>query len=141
MDTDEPQVDVLMNWPDVVGCAVPTMVGKFEVLPNMFTNEIVTLDVSDPTNPVEVARLTMDGAFMPHWAQVDPGTYRVAVSGIGPDAGHVLMYWVDPVSGALTLDEAFGNVDGPGPGLDMTRDEWPHGSTGAAIPHAVLFGR
>ena len=75
------------------------------------------------------------------WAQVDPGTYRVAVSGIGPDAGHVLMYWVDPVNGALTLDEAFGNVDGLGPGLDMTRDEWPHGSTGPAIPHAVLFGR
>jgi len=45
MDTDEPQIDVLMNWPETVGCAVPTMVGKFEVLPNMVTNEIVTLDV------------------------------------------------------------------------------------------------
>ncbi len=54
MDTDEPQVDVVMNWPETVGCAVPTMVGKFEVLPNMVTNEIVTLDVSDPTNPLRI---------------------------------------------------------------------------------------
>ncbi|TFG66650.1 MAG: hypothetical protein E4H28_01260 [Gemmatimonadales bacterium] len=141
MDTDEPQVDVLMNWPETVGCAVPTIVGKFEVLPNMVTNEIVTLDISDPTSPVEVARLTMDEEFMPHWAQVDPGTYRVAVTGIGPDNQSVRMYWVDPDTGVLTADEAFGKADGPGPGLDMTRTEWPHGPTGPAIPHAVLFGR
>ncbi|MEN8145968.1 MAG: hypothetical protein ABFS14_13600 [Gemmatimonadota bacterium] len=141
METDEPAVDVLMNWPETVGCAVPTMVGRFEVLPNMFTNEIVTLDVSDPANLVEVARLTMDNQFMPHWAQVDPGTHRVAVTGIGPDAGQVLIYWVDSDSGELTLDEAFGHADGPGPGLSMARDEWPHGATGAAVPHAVLFGR
>jgi hypothetical protein len=141
MDTDKPQVDVVMNWPETVGCAVPTIVGKFEVLPNMVTNEIVTLDVSDPTNPVEVARMTMDTEFMPHWAQVDPGTNRVAVSGIGPEAGSVLMYWVDPDTGELSHDAAFGQAAGLGPGLVMSRDEWPHGPTGAAAPHAVLFGR
>ena len=141
LEAVEPRVDVLMNWPETAGCAVPTMVGKFEVLPNMFTNEIVTLDVSDPTSPVEVARLTLEEAFMPHWAQVDPGTYRVAVTGIGPDAGLVRMYWVDPDTGELTPDEAFGKADGLGQGLSMTRNEWPHGPTGPAMPHAVLFGR
>ncbi|GMR12822.1 MAG: hypothetical protein BMS9Abin29_1015 [Gemmatimonadota bacterium] len=141
MDTDEPQVDVLMNWSETAGCAVPTMVGKFEVVPNMFTNEIVTVDVSDPTSPVEVARLMLEEEFMPHWSQVDPGTYRVAVTGIGADAGSVRIYLVDPDTGELTLDEAFGQADGLGPGLSMTRDEWPHGSTGPAKPHAVLFGR
>jgi hypothetical protein len=141
MDTDEPRVDVLMNWPEKAGCSVPTIVGKFEVLPIMFANEIVTLDVSDPTSPVEVASRTFDDGFMPHLAQVDPGTYRVAVTGIGPDAGPVLMYWVDPDTGELTLDEAFGQADGLGPGFSMTRDEWPHGPTGPAIPHAALFGR
>jgi hypothetical protein len=141
IDTDEPRVDVLMNWPEAAGCAVPTMVGIFEVLPIMFANEIVTLDVSDPTSPVEVASLTFDEGFMPHWAQVDPGTYRVAVTGLGPDIGQVLMYWVDPDTGELTLDEAFGQADGLGPGFSMTRDEWPHGPTGPAIPHAALFGR
>ncbi|MFQ5530278.1 MAG: hypothetical protein ACE5FP_08000 [Gemmatimonadota bacterium] len=141
MDTDDPQVDVLMNWPEAVGCAVPTMVGRFEVLPNMFTNEIVTLDVSDPTSPVEVARLTVSEGFMPHWVQVDPGTYRVALSGIGPEAGEVRLYWVDPDTGALSLDEAFGRVDGAGSGLSMTRDEWPHGPAGPARPHAVFFGQ
>jgi hypothetical protein len=130
-----------MNWPETAGCAVPTIVGKFEVLPNMFANEIVTLDVSDPTSPVEVARLTLDEGFMPHWAQVDPGTYRVVVTGIGPNAGQVLMYWVDPDTGELTPDERFGQVDGLGQGLSMTRDEWPHGPTGPAMPHAALFGR
>ena len=141
MDTDEPRVDVLMNWPETAGCSVPTIVGKFEILPIMFAHEIVTLDVSDPTRPVEVARLKFDEGFLPHWAQVDPGTYRVAVTGIGPAAGQVLMYWVDPDTGELTPDDAFGQVDGLGGGLSMSRDEWPHGSTGPAIPHAALFGR
>lgn len=141
MDTDEPQVDVLMNWPEMAGCSVPTIVGKFEVLPIMFANAIVTLDVSDPTSPVEVARQTFDEGFMPHYAQVDPGTYRVVVTGIGPNAGQVLMYWVDPDTGELTPDEAFGQADGLEKGLSMARDEWPHGPTGPAIPHAVLFGR
>lgn len=141
MDTEEPGVDVLMNWPGAAGCSVPTIVGKFEVLPIMFSNEIVTLDVSDPTSPVEVARLKLNETFMPHLAQVDPGTHRIAVTGIGPDAGRVFMYWVDPDTGELTPDEAFAEVDGLGTGLSMTRDEWPHGPTGPAIPHAVLFGR
>jgi hypothetical protein len=130
-----------MNWPETAGCSVPTIVGKFELLPIMFANAVVTLDVSDPTRPVEVARLTLDEAFIPHWAQVDPGTYRVAVTGIGQAAGQVLMYWVDPDTGELTLDEAFGQTDGLGPGFSMTRDEWPHGLTGPAVPHAALFGR
>ncbi|MFQ5680293.1 MAG: hypothetical protein ACE5HP_12650, partial [Gemmatimonadota bacterium] len=122
------------------GCAVPTLVGRFEVLPNMVTNEIVTLDVSDPTSPVEVARLALDDEFMPHWAQVDPGTYRVAVSGIGSENRQVKMYRVDPETGALTPDEAFGAADGSGGSVSFVREEWPHGPTGAAVPHAVLFG-
>ncbi len=83
----------------------------------------------------------MDEEFLPHWAQVDSGTYRVVVSGIGPDAGSVMMYWVDPDTGVLTLDDAFGQAAGLGPGLVMTREEWPHGPTGPALPHAALFGR
>ncbi|MFQ5691254.1 MAG: hypothetical protein ACE5HQ_13410 [Gemmatimonadota bacterium] len=141
LDTDEPRIDVVLNWPETVGCAVPTLVGKFEIVPNMVTNEIVTLDVSDPTSPVEVARLTMVEAFLPHWTQVDPGTYRVAVTGRGPDNRQVKMYRVDPDGGVLTPDEAFGSGDGSGPGLSMAREAWPHGPTGAAVPHAVLFGR
>lgn len=141
IETDDPRVTVLMNWPETVGCAVPTMVGKFEVLPNMVANEIVTLDVSDPTNPIEVARLTLEEEFMPHWAQVDPGTNRVVVTGIGPDAQLVRMYLIDPDTGVLTLDTAFGQGSDRGLGLSMVRDEWPHGTTGPATPHAVLFGR
>lgn len=141
MDTDEPGIDVILNWPRTAGCAVPTVVGRFEVLPNMLTGDIVTLDVSDPAVPVEVARLTLERDYMPHWAQVDPGTNRVVVTGIGPEAGLVRMYRVDMETGALTPDEAFGRADGLGPGFSMTRAEWPHGPTGPALPHAALFGR
>lgn len=142
IETEAPQIEVVMNWPETVGCAVPTMVGKFEIVPNMITNEIVTLDVSEPASPVEVARFTIDEeGFMPHWAQVDPGTYRVVVTGGGPNAGTIRMFWIDPDTGVLTPDEAFGRADGLGPGVSMTRDDWPHGPTGPAVPHAVLFGR
>jgi hypothetical protein len=138
LDGEEPRVEPLMNWPEAGGCSVPSRVGKFHVVPVMFSNEVVTLDVSDPTHPVEASRLTFEEPFMPHYSQVDNGTHRVVITGIGPAGTEVWMYHVDPESGELVPDEAFG---GAGRGLSMDREDWPHGSTGAALPHAVLFGR
>lgn len=136
LEGDVPEVELALNWPEEFGCAVPSRVGRFHVMPNMFMNYIATLDVSDPARPVEVARLTLEEPFMPHYTQVDEGTHRLAVTGIGPAAGSVRIYEVDPETGELTLDRNFG---GPS-GLGMHRENWPHGSTGAAMPHAVLFG-
>lgn len=137
LDGDEPRIDPLLNWPEDGGCSVPGRVGKFLIVPVMMSNEVVTLDVSDPTHAVEVARLTYDEPFMPHYAQEDEGTHRVVITGVGPAGTEVWMYDVDPETGELVPDPAFGEG---GRGLSMDREEWPHGATGAALPHAAMFG-
>jgi hypothetical protein len=59
----------------------------------------------------------------------------------GPGAAPTAaMFELDPVSGELRLDERFGTSDDGIPGLSLDLAVWPHGSTGAARPHAALFG-
>ena len=50
---------------------------------------------------------------------------------------HMLNF--DTVSGALTLDERFRDAGSDEPGVNFARPEWPHGPTGAAIPHGSVF--
>ena len=46
----------------------------------------------------------------------------------------------DPNTGALAVDTAF--HDGKGePGFDFDRRTWPHGWTGSAIAHGVVFSK
>jgi hypothetical protein len=93
----------------------------------------------------------------PHWAAMDnfrlgwDGRYhetstirRLATSNYfvsqgGIDGDHkVCMTSVSP-AGSLSLDTSFRDEYGGGPCLDFNRDRWPHGSTGGARPHGVLF--
>ncbi|GAB3974235.1 hypothetical protein GCM10029978_055330 [Actinoallomurus acanthiterrae] len=48
------------------------------------------------------------------------------------------MLTVDP-SGHLTLDRTFRDEYEGTPCLDFNRSHWPHGDTGWARPHGVLF--
>lgn len=137
LDGDEPAVHPVLNWENEIGCAVPTVMGDVWVMPNMFTNQVVTLDVSDPMAPVEMSRMTPEVDFQPHWAQGDPPSNRVAMTGIGEAGTEVRVYLLDPATGQLTLDPGFAE----GGILDMNRTAWPHGEGGVAMPHAVLFGR
>ena len=97
-------------------------------------HEVTSVDVSDPRNPVIVATIEVGDGSEPHWTQVDPGTNRFILTGDGPSGSVVQLYQVDLETGQMTLDESFG-------ALQMERDLWPHGATGAAVPHAALFGR
>ncbi|HKK94484.1 MAG TPA: hypothetical protein VJ925_13700 [Longimicrobiales bacterium] len=137
LEGEEPAVHPVLNWENEIGCAVPTVMGDIWVMPLMFTNQVVTLDVSDPMAPVEMARMTPEVDFGPHWAQGDPVSNRVAMTGIGEAGMQVRMYVLDPATGALSLDPGFAD----GGILDMNRALWPHGEGGMAMPHAVLFGR
>jgi len=131
IDGERPEVDLLLNWEDVVDCGVPSRIGKFYIVPLAISNELVVFDVSDPSTLVEVSRLTLDEPLEPHWTQFDPRADRMIVTGTGP---MIHMYLVDPETGELTRDRAFG------PDFTMDREDWQHGSTGRAAPHAALFG-
>lgn len=45
-----------------------------------------------------------------------------------------------PESGALTLDKAF-HDEGGHAGFDTASRAWPHGWTGTAIVHGIVFSR
>ena len=48
---------------------------------------------------------------------------------------NVMMVTVDPITGALAIDHDFGE-DGK---ASFGGTDWPHGSTGPAVPHGSVF--
>jgi hypothetical protein len=50
------------------------------------------------------------------------------------------MVKLDEQSGQLAPDTAFRDTDGK-PGLSFDNRQWPHGWTGSATPHGVVFSR
>ena len=140
--SDVPVIEPVLNWPEALGCSVPVMIDRFEIMPVMFNNLIVTLDVSDTAAPREVSRYIAADGFSPHWMAGDPGRNRIVVTADGPDAfPTILVFEVDLATGELSLDERFGAFEDMTPGISFDRANWPHGSTGAAMPHAALFGK
>lgn len=140
IDTDAPGIELVLNFPDLFGCSVPTVIDHFLVLPVMFSETILVLDISEPGEIREVSRFDTPG-YQPHWAVTDPGGSRIVVTSSGTAPTYtVLMLEFDPRDGQLRLDEAFGAAEFPKAGVSFYRDSWPHGETGTAIPHAAVFG-
>src|SRR4030095_4506105 len=50
---------------------------------------------------------------------------------------HILRW--DTEKGVFALDERFKDENTGDEGVSFDRDEWPHGRTGPARPHGVLF--
>ncbi|MDA0684860.1 MAG: hypothetical protein O3A57_10615 [Bacteroidetes bacterium] len=134
-------IELVVNYPELLGCSVPAVAAHYIILPVMFSETILVFDVHDPKNPIEVSRFDTPG-YQPHWAAADPGSSRIVVTSSGPaSVATVLMLDFDEGTGKLSLDENFGSPSFPRAGVSFYRDEWPHGSTGTAIPHAALFGK
>lgn len=140
IETDQPKIELAINYPDLYGCSVPTVIDDLLVLPVMFSETILVFDISDPTNIREVSRFDTPG-YQPHWAMADPSGSRIVVtsSGTAPTFT-VLMFDMDVGGGRLVLDASFGASEFPRAGVSFYRDSWPHGETGTAIPHAAIFG-
>jgi hypothetical protein len=45
---------------------MPTLVGHYLNESDRVTHELIVLDISKPTKPLEASRLTIEGGFMPH---------------------------------------------------------------------------
>jgi hypothetical protein len=141
LDTDAPAAVPALFSPYEPGkyCAVPVTIGNYWIQPSATERAIVALDLSDPANPREASRLTLDSVFAgPHWIAADPAAPRIVVT--SDDGAWVLIVDVDPATGALSLDEAFRDAGAGRAGLNFDRGEWPHGSGGRAMPHGAVFG-
>ena len=138
---DVPTLEPVLNYPDLLGCSVPSLIGDSLLLPVMFSRTILTSDISNPAVPREVSRYDTPDDFLPHWSAADPKANRIVVT---PDDSEstfsVAIFHVDPETGSLELDRRFGS-EKPPLGLSFELTYWPHGSTGPADPHAALFGQ
>ncbi len=139
--SDVPTLEPVLNYPDLLGCSVPSLIGDYLLLPVMFSRTILTLDISDPAVPREVSRYDTPNDFLPHWSAADPKANRIVVTPDGNESTFsVAIFHVDRETGSLELDRRFGG-EKPPLGLSFELTHWPHGSTGPADPHAALFGQ
>ena len=135
--TDHPRSKLVWQFPGSF-CGVPSIVSHYLIQSVPILHAIVVLDIRNGAQPFEVARVALDGAIHPHWTGYDARTRRLAVTGYGEDRLFMLKF--DPKAGTLTVDRAFHDEKGA-PGFDFDNRTWPHGWTGSAIAHGVVFSR
>lgn len=129
----------MMLSPAVTGCGVPLIFGHHWIMPVWNGNVFHVLDIADPRRPRVVSSMPVDSGFAPHWISRDPGTDRVVVTSEGADH-RVMLARFDSVRGILAVDSTFRDSGSSHPGIDFARESWPHGTSGAAMPHAAVFG-
>ncbi len=117
-------------------CGVPSIVSHYLLQSVQILHAIVVLDIRDGAHPVELARVRLDATILPHWTGYDARTQRLAVTGYGENRLFMLSF--SPETGALALDPAFHDERG-NPGFDFDSRSWPHGWTGSAMAHGVVF--
>lgn len=138
----EPRIErvLALDQPRSSWCGVPLLIGHWWILPVETAREIVVLDVTDPRRPRQVQALATDSTFAPHWTARDPGSDRVVVSSEAHGDPRILVARFDSTTGRLTWDESFRDPTSGRLGVSLAREGWPHGATGPAAPHGVVFG-
>ena len=121
-------------------CALPVVAGRYWVATDTSVPGLVSLDMSNPRKPKEVARLTLPKDQLPHWISLAPDGERIVISG-GKEAleTRVLLARIDRSTGELRLVERFRDKGAGEPGVSFDRKAWPHGETGRALPHGAVF--
>ena len=119
-------------------CAVPVLTGSLWVQTVPDEHALIALDVSAPDRPRELSRLVFDSTFKPHWLAYDGGSGRLVVN---DGKRRMLLVTLEERTGALALDTAFRDSAAGEPGVSFDRPRWPHGASGAAVPHGTVFGR
>jgi hypothetical protein len=148
IDSDAPSAEFIHGWDwatyDTDDCSLAVSRGDFwvQAVTNANGSALVTLDLRDPLQPVEVARLTMPEAWSPHWLSMEPSGNRIVItSGNGATLYRVLVVRFDPSSGTLAIDSTFRDPGSNVPGVSFDRTSWPHGAAGRAKPHGAVFSR
>ena len=125
-------------------CGIPLTRGRFwvQTYANSSGSSLISMDISDPSGPVVLDKLTLVEAWWPHWISIEPeGNRIVLTSGPGATLYRVLIVHLDPDTGQLELDMAFRDRGAAEPGVSFDRTSWPHGEAGAARPHGAVFSR
>jgi hypothetical protein len=141
LDGTEPNAKFVRAF-DGKNCGVPLLLGHYWLQTVPETHSLVSLDVTDPEHPRDVAIVKLGDDEQPHWIAVDPTGRRIVLNSAGAGAGdRLFVVDFDPASGALKLDDRFRDAGATRPGVSFKQRAWPHGFTGTAIPHGSVFSR
>jgi hypothetical protein len=122
-----------------IGCAVPHISGNLMVMPIAYGHRIVTLDISNPSKPRELAVLPTDTTFFPHWVSGDASSDRIVVTDQGDGSPRIMIANIDRATGKLTWDEKFRDPGSSKPGISLDNVSWPNGVKGKVMAHGALF--
>jgi len=140
LDGATPRIERVLEYPNNKACGVPLLIGHWWIMP-VESHEILVLDLSDPGRPRQVQVLATDSTFVPHWSSRDPGSDRLVFPTEAPGDARILSARFDSTTGRLTWDESFREPGATRLGVSLNRQSWPHGATGPAAPHGVVFSR
>jgi LVIVD repeat len=138
ISTTHPKSQLVHVFPGAF-CGAPTIVGHYLIQSDRLTHGLIVLDISNPSKPIEVSRMLIEDEYMPHWTGWDARTERLVVTGYGDDH-RLFMLKLDQATGVVSMDTAFHDTAGK-PGFSFDNRQWPHGWTGSANPHGVVFSR
>lgn len=139
LEVDRPQAKLVHQFPGG-GCGVPTIVDHYLIQSVPMIHGVVVLDISRPDRPVEVSRLTLSDTLNAHWTGWNARTGRLAVTGYLPGDTRLYLLKLDLATGRVSVDGDFKDASGKA-GFSFQARSWPHGWTGAAVPHGVVFSR
>ena len=143
LEGNAPSARLVSSFPKKQGgfCAIPVVVGRYYLVTVPAWSAVVALDISDPSAPREVSRVSLGPDDIPHWISVSPDHRRVVVTGYGTLRNRVVIARFDPATGALSLDQRFREPGATEPGFRMDDKTWPHGGNAKGIPHGAVFSR
>ena len=103
-------------------------------------NGVVVLDITDPTNPIEVDRLDTGEDYGTHWLSPNRSGDKIVLTGFFKELERrVIVLDFNKTTGEISVDESFGISDDKEPGFRLDREVWPHGQTGAAMAHGAIY--
>lgn len=141
LTTNRPTADFVYSFGGD-NCALPVVAGNFWVATVPASNALISLDISNPSKPKEISRLTFEKTDKPHWIALEPNRKRIVMSGGGGTLeSRLLITKIDPKTGKLSLDKSFKEKGSARPGISFDRENWPHGNNGRGIPHGAVFSR
>ncbi len=141
--SDAPSARLVASFPQKAGtyCAIPVIAGHYYLVTVPAWSAVVSLDISNPSAPREVSRVTFGTGDVPHWIAISPDQRRVVVTGYEGMQHRVVIARFDPGSGQLALDDRFREEGASEPGFRMDNKTWPHGGAAKGIPHGAVFSR
>ncbi len=141
IEGDKPTATFVKGFPGM-DCGVPVLTSHYYLQTVPSTHSLIALDIADPEHPREVSSVSFGDGEEPHWLSIDHTGRRLVLNSGG--AGSSNRLWVinfDPTTGALAIDTRFRDAGSAQAGVSMSKQAWPHGFKGVAVPHGTVFSR